>query len=90
MPFDIPREDAKATNHIGPLKDEKMKTFAVIDGQSRVVILYEAVAHTQHMGPCLATIYQYDTGSLKPQASREKEAAWNSAWDFDVPVHGEA
>jgi hypothetical protein len=85
----VPREDARAANHIGPLKNEKMKTYAVRDSSQRVEILYEAVAHAAGGDPCLATIYYYETSNNVPTATKEKEAEWDATWDFDVPVNGE-
>lgn len=89
MPVYISKEDPTAANHIGPLKNEKMKTFCVRDGSERVTILYEAVAHAQHGDPCLATIYQYTAGNNVPSATREKDAKWDETWDFNVAVNGE-
>lgn len=84
-----PREDLKAAYHINQLKHEKMKTHAVRDGSQRVTVLYEALAHVQHGEPCLATIYRYETANLVPTDTCEKEAIWDSAWDFDLPVNGD-
>ena len=85
----ILREDPKAAWHINQLKNEKMKTHSVVDGSQRVLIIYEALAGAQNGDPCLATIYKYTTENSTPTASREKEAKWNSDWDFDIPVNGE-
>lgn len=87
---EILKEDPKAAWHINQLKNEKMKTHSVLDGSQRVLIIYEALAGAQNGDPCLATIYNYTAEHTTPTGTREKESKWDSSWDFDIAVNGEA
>lgn len=81
-----PREDNRASEFIGVLKNEKMKTHVKRDGSQRVLILYEAPIHVQDGEACLATIYEYSGSNTVPDNTYEKNAIWNEAWEANTSV----
>jgi hypothetical protein len=79
-----PREDSRAAELIGPLKNEHMKTHIKRDSLQRVEVLYEAPAHIGNGEPCLATVYHYEASNTVPTNTLEKIAVWDDSWETDI------